>query len=112
VLFAAAVTTAATWAQQQAGKPPKGPSGIVGTAVVGPISPVERPGAPNNRPLPGAIITVEAAKGGGELGRATADQNGHFKIALAPGAYRIVPLPPKPGTLLPRGEPQDVRVRP
>src|SRR5438067_13111241 len=100
-----------TSAQDPASKPPApANSGIVGTAVVGPISPVERPGVPNTRALPGAIIAVHSVRGGDEIARATADQNGHFKIALFPGVYRIVPLPPKPDTPLPRGAPQQGRV--
>jgi hypothetical protein len=112
VLCALAVTISVARAQQPVAKPPSGPSGIVGTALIGPISPVERPGVPNNRPLPGAIVTVEPAKGGGEVARATADQNGRFRIQVAPGAYRIIPPPPKAGSVLPRGERQDVQVRP
>ena len=61
VLCVSAVRWPAAGAQEPAAKPPKPPSGIMGTAVVGPISPVERPGVPNTRPLPGAIITVEPA---------------------------------------------------
>jgi hypothetical protein len=87
-----------------------GASGIQGVAVEGPISPVERPGVPNTRPLPGAIITVQPAGGGAEIARQQADANGAFQIPLAPGSYLIVPLPPQPGAFFPRGTPQAVTV--
>jgi hypothetical protein len=88
-----------------------GPSAIRGTAIAGPIFPVERPGIPNTRPLPGAIITVQPAGGGQEITRATADQDGRFQIPIAPGTYLLVPLPPNPNAVLPRGTPQTVVVK-
>jgi len=85
-------------------------SGIRGIALAGPVSPVERPGVPNTRPLPGAIITVRAARGGEEIARQHADQNGRFEIALEPGTYLIVPLPPQANASLPRGKTETVEV--
>lgn len=87
-----------------------GGAGIQGTAIEGPIAPVERPGIPNTRPLPGAIITVQPAGGGPEIARQTADASGQFRIALNPGTYRVVPLPPQAGAIFPRGIPQTVTV--
>jgi hypothetical protein len=87
-------------------------SGIRGIALEGPITPVERPGEPNTRPLPGAIITVQPAGGGPELARQQADATGAFQIALDPGTYTIVPLPPDPTQFLPRGSPQEITVMP
>jgi hypothetical protein len=88
-----------------------GASGIRGVAMAGPIFPVERPGIPNTRPLANAIITVQPDGGGAEIARQRTDANGRFEIPLAPGVYRIVPLPPDPTAILPRGEPQTVTVR-
>ena len=85
-------------------------SGIRGIALAGPVSPVERPGVPNTRPLPGAIITVRPARGGEGIARERADQNGRFKIALEPGRYLIEPLPPRANALLPRGKTDTVEV--
>jgi len=68
------------------------------------VSPVERPGVPNTRPLPGAIITVRPARGGEEITRLHADPNGRFEIALEPGTYLILPLPPQANASLPRGK--------
>lgn len=87
-------------------------SGIRGVAMAGPIFPVERPGQVNERPLPFAIITVQPAGGGPEIARQQADASGQFQIALGPGSYLIVPLPPQPGSFLPRGIPQSVVVNP
>jgi len=112
VLCVAAVIPSRAAAQEPAPKPPAAASsGIAGIALVGPITPVERPGVPNARPLPGAIVTVQPENGGDEIARGTADEKGRFKVPLIPGVYRIVPLPPKPGSVLPRGAPQQVRVR-
>jgi hypothetical protein len=88
-----------------------GTSGIRGVAMAGPIFPVERPGVPNTRPLANAIITVQPDGGGPEIARQLTDANGRFEIPLAPGVYRLVPLPPDPTAALPRGEPQTVTVR-
>jgi hypothetical protein len=92
--------------------PPLIASGIRGTAVEGPIAPVARPGQPDTQPLPDAIISVQPAGGGPELTRQQADAMGNFAIALAPGSYRIVPLPPQPGQFFPRGIPQDITIAP
>jgi hypothetical protein len=89
---------------------PRAVSGIDGQALVGPTYPVSRPGVPNTRPLPGAVISVETADGSTEVARTTADQNGDFQIRLAPGRYLLVPRPPKPGEYFPRGTPQLVVV--
>jgi hypothetical protein len=100
----------AAWSIVLGGGGGGGASGIQGVAVEGPISPVERPGVPNTRPLPGAIITVQPAGGGAEIARQQADANGQFRIALNPGSYLIVPLPPQLGAFYPRGIPQPVTV--
>jgi hypothetical protein len=113
-------TQSATWGLLALPLPPGGgggptphaAAGIQGVAMAGPIAPVVRPGQPNTRPLPGAIITMQPAGGGAEIARATADGNGQFRIPLAPGSYLMVPLPPQPGAFLPRGTPQTVTVPP
>lgn len=85
-------------------------SGIAGQALVGPIYPVARPGEPNTRPLAGAVIDVETADGSRLIAEVVADQDGKFRLALAPGRYRLVPKPPQPGSPYPRGTPQTVVV--
>ena len=85
-------------------------SGIRGVAVEGPVQPVQQAGQTNTRPLAGAILTVQPAGGGAEVARATSDTEGNFEIALPPGTYRLVPLPPTPGLPYPIGSPQTVTV--
>ena len=87
-----------------------GRSGVQGVALVGPVAPVSHPGDPNTQPLAGAIITFQPAGGGLEVARTTADATGHFKIALNPNTYSLVPLPPDGVSGLPSGQPQKVRV--
>ena len=91
-LFVIALVALLACGMAAAGRAPK--SGIQGVAVAGPIMPVERPGVKNTRPLAGAIITVQPAGGGREIARQAADAQGRFVIALPPGKYRVVPLPP------------------
>jgi uncharacterized delta-60 repeat protein len=86
--------------------------GIRGVVMLGPILPVSRYGIPNERPLPGAIISIESAGGGTEITRVVADQQGRFEIHLQPGTYLLVPLPPEGAVWFPRGVPQTVVVGP
>jgi len=79
-------------------------------AIVGPISPVVRPGVPNTKPLAGAVILVETPRGR-VVEWVVADKNGRFHVNVGPGTYRLVPLPPHPGDMLPRGTPQTVVVK-
>jgi hypothetical protein len=86
-------------------------SGIIdGVALIGPISPVSRPGVPNVRPLAGAVISIETFDGTRELARVTTDQHGTFHVTLPPGRYRIVPVPSQ--AVFPRGATQTVIVSP
>jgi hypothetical protein len=92
--------------------PPPGSirTGLEGVAMVGPIFPVDRPGVPNSRPLPGALITVQPAGGGKEIAPVRADDHGQFQFRLVPWTYLLAPLPPEPGQFLPRGIPEAVTV--
>lgn len=85
-------------------------SGIQGVAIVGPIYPIERPGVINEGPLADALIIAQTTSGE-EVARVRADKNGRFKLGLAPGNYRIVPLPSDPESFAPRAEPFKVTVR-
>jgi len=85
-------------------------SGIRGQAIAGPISPVERLGHPNTRPLPGAVITVQAEGARKEIARQKADDHGCFVLVLPKGSYLLVPLPPRPGSSRPHASSQSVKV--
>jgi hypothetical protein len=86
-------------------------SGVRGKAVEGPVMPVEQEGQDNNKPLPGAIITLQPATGGDELARTVADSNGEFQLGITAGNYLMVPLPPDPQGSWPRAIPQSVTVK-
>ncbi len=89
-----------------------GASGIQGIALAGPISPVVRPGEPNERPLPDAVIKVKRSKGKRVVARTKTDAEGRFHIPLPPGKYLLVPLPPQPNSPFPHPPaPMVVRVR-
>jgi hypothetical protein len=69
---------------------------ITGRATAGPVCPVERnPPDPAcaTRPVAGAVLVVQNAATGSEVARVTTDQDGRFSLAVAPGAYRLVPQP-------------------
>ena len=85
-------------------------TGIRGISLASPILPVNRPGQINTRPLVGAIIVVESAGGGPEIARVAADATGLFQIALPPGDYLLVPLPPVPSPFPPHALSMNVQV--
>src|SRR4051812_30476243 len=70
--------------------------GIAGTAVAGPVCPVEKaPPDPSCAPRPVAGAVIIARNGSGaEAGRATTAADGTFFITVAAGSYQ---LPPQPG---------------
>lgn len=79
---------------------------VVGTVTVGPISPVQRAGKPNTRPLPGAA--VEALRGGDVVAAARSDDRGRYELSVRPGTYLIRVQPP--GRLLARNPARTVTV--
>ncbi len=84
--------------------------GVQGQATRGPISPVSRPGESNEAPFPGAVITIQT-QSGAEVARQTTDSRGNYRVALAPGTYRVQGLPPASNQSLPRPPaPQTVTV--
>ena len=85
-------------------------SGIRGQVITGPISPVERLGHPNTRPLPGAVMTVQSEGAHKEMARQKTDEHGRFLVVLPKGNYLLVPLPPRPGSSRPHASPQAVKV--
>lgn len=67
-----------------------GRSGIFGTAVAGPICPVEQPDDPNCAPRAVAGATVRVADAAGtELASAVTDPAGRFFVELPPGTYTL-----------------------
>jgi len=83
---------------------------VTGRATAGPVCPVERnPPDPAcaARPVAGAVLVIQNQTGA-EVARAITDQDGRFSVALAPGAYRLVPQPV--AGLLGGGRPMDFQV--
>jgi hypothetical protein len=69
---------------------------LVGQVTRGPLRPVERPGGPPGAaPVPGAKIKITGL-GAQESRVAVTDQDGHYRLSLPPGSYRVEmgPLPP------------------
>ena len=71
-----------------------GTTGIVGTAVAGPVCPVERPGDPAcaPRPVAGATILIRDATGA-DVATIVTDAAGRFQVALPPGVYTVAGQP-------------------
>lgn len=81
-----------------------GPSGLHGTVVRGPISPVCRDNVPCDAPAPGVALTFVRAG----VARATrTDANGRYRIALPAGIYALRPTAAQLG----QTSPTKVRVR-
>jgi hypothetical protein len=77
-----------------AATPSAGGSRIEGTALAGPVCPVERPGDPAcaPRPIAGALVIVRGVDGA-EVARATTDADGRYQVAVAPGRYTVEGAP-------------------
>jgi hypothetical protein len=63
------------------------PSGLWGVVRRGPITPVCMEGRPCSEPA--ANVTLVFARNGREAARATTRRDGSYRVALAPGAYRV-----------------------
>ena len=84
-------------------------SGIHGTVLIGPISPVSKVGEVNERPYPNATIFVMDPSGRYRVAEVVSDKDGFFKVNLAPGKYLLDPQSPN-GQSLPVAQPQSVLV--
>ncbi len=84
-------------------------SGIKGTAMLGPINPVETTGETNEAPYPDAIIIIKNASGSKEIARTKTAEDGTFTIALSEGSYSVEGLSAE-GTMLPYAAPFEVQV--
>ncbi len=84
-------------------------SGIEGQVLLGPVCPVLREGEPCPDQPYQATIVVWNAERTQKLDRFITDEEGRFRVALAPGDYHIDPQPPDSGGP-PTGIPQTVTV--
>ena len=71
-----------------------GRTGVFGTAVAGPVCPVEQPGDPNcaPRPVPGARVLFLDEQGA-EAASAETDAAGRLFVELSPGRYTVAAQP-------------------
>ena len=89
----------------------QGESGIEGQAVISPIHPgPQREDSPGSAPFKTALIVWSAADDR-EVKRFETGSDGRFRVALAPGTYRVGP-PHQSGRFLPRGSEETVTVVP
>ena len=70
-------------------------SGIVGEVKIAPTCPVERPGRVCERAYQ-ATITIRREPTHALVARVQSSATGHFKIALAPGRYLLIPQNSRP----------------
>ena len=85
-------------------------TGIEGSVTVGPQCPVIGPDTGvecDDRPYQGTVV-VRNQDGASEVTRFTAQGDGTFQVTLAPGTYRLVPLPGPNG--LPIADQQTIEV--
>lgn len=86
-------------------------SGIEGQAVISPSHPGPlREGMSGTAPYKTTLV-IWIADGDREVTRFETGSDGRFRVALAPGAYRVGP-PPQKGRFLPRGGEETVTVVP
>jgi hypothetical protein len=81
-------------------------TGLTGTVLRGPITPVCTPTAPCDAPF-SATFTVE--RNASRIGQFQSDAQGQFSIMLSPGRYRVVPASDAP-IIAPTSQFKDVDV--
>ena len=69
-------------------------SGINGKVMIGPITPVQKEGEVNEKPYSDALIFIMDSTGSSKITEVISDQNGLFKIYIAPGTYLLDPQTP------------------
>jgi hypothetical protein len=65
---------------------------VVGTVTAGPVAPIEHPGRPNTRRLPGA--SIEALRASDVIAVTHSDDAGRYRLSVRPGTYLIRAQPP------------------
>ena len=93
--------------------PPAGESsGINGIALAGPQCPVERPDSPcPDRPVANAEIDIYSPDHAHKITAVITDNDGRFRVDLAPGDYYLEPQPPDPSRPFPIPRAETVTVR-
>jgi hypothetical protein len=81
-------------------------SGVQGEVRIGPVSPVERQGVPNDAPYV-ATLRIKRAADGKVVAETKSAADGSFRVVLPPGGYVLEPVSGDP---LPIARPQDFSV--
>ena len=103
-VFAAAVLSAACGGSD-ALLGPDAAQGIAGMVLLGPLCPVATPEDPcPDRPY---AATLELFEGGERIATLQSGDDGRFRLGLAPGRYRLHPIPGNP---LPTAGDQEISV--
>jgi hypothetical protein len=95
VVIAAALLLAGCGSRQAAGS-----SGLSGRAILSPATPVCRTGTSCSKPARGLTLVFDRD---GHTARTKTDKQGGFRIALAPGTYRLSVAGARPGSRLKPG---------
>jgi hypothetical protein len=82
---------------------PTSDTGLTGTVLRGPITPVCSATAPCDAPFSASFTVQQNGRG---VGQFHSDADGHFTVSLAPGTYSIVPAQDAP--VLPQAQPASV----
>lgn len=84
-------------------------SGIKGTAIIGPIQPVSRPGETNSKPYPDALIIIKKSLDNKEVANIKVQDDGSFVISLPAGSYILEATNPT-GSFLPYAQTMQIEV--
>jgi hypothetical protein len=88
------------------GAKPVTDSGVQGEVRIGPVAPVEQPGAPNDAPYV-ATLRIAKASDGKIVAETKSGADGTFRVPLPPGRYVLQPVN---GTPLPIAQAQEFTV--
>jgi hypothetical protein len=78
-------------------------SGVQGEVRIGPVTPVERPGVPNDAPY-AATLRIARASDGKVVAETKSGADGVYRVALAPGRYVLQPVNGEPLPIAPSQE--------
>ncbi len=95
-IFLLLTTVAVLWLACRGQQAPPLTSGIEGQVLIGPTCPVLREGTPCPDQPSQATIAVWNAERTEKVRTFTTDEDGRFRVPLAPGEYYIDPQPPNP----------------
>ncbi|MCY7303008.1 MAG: carboxypeptidase regulatory-like domain-containing protein [Thermoleophilia bacterium] len=97
----ALVVASIAFAVTSVGAPAAAQSGIRGTVIRSPVTPVCRQEVPCSAPASGVVVVV--LRGGSRVASATTSKTGRYRVVLEPGTYTVRLLrTPRFGSSTPR----------